>query len=630
VPLFAAAVVLGIAAVLPAGAQAPAPVPQSEASPGAQWLSYNNRLDGQRFSPLKEITPANVKRLGEVCRVQVDGPTSFHSGLVVVDGTIFTSTGRETVAIDAATCALRWRHSYVPDEERATPSTRGLAVDNGRVFRGTADGRLLALDATTGRELWKSVIAAPRLGESTAAAPLAWAGVVYMGIAGSDLGARGRVMAFDQQTGRELWRFHTIPMGSETGAETWERPGTAKTGGGGIWGAMTLDVATGELFVPVGNPWPDIDRAYRPGKNLFTNAVVVLDARSGALRWWYQATPEDWVDLDLAAPPVLYRARGARDLVVFGGKDGHVWAVDRDTHEQVFRTPVTTIDNPHPGPTREGTRVCPGFAGGIEWNGPALDTLTGQLVTGAVDQCFILKLGRTEYSPDESNYGGSVEPVGPATGWVTAIDSETGAVRWRYHAEKPVIAGVTPTAGGITFAGDLAGNLLAFDSRSGTLLHKAQTGGALAGGLVTYEIRGRQYVAFASGNVSRNAFGALGVPSVVVMAIDAPLLKAAATPGSGASVATAPGTMRRSAGSAAAPDRANGRRLYGQVCVACHGPDGNLVSDHRLANLKGRQAIAATVASIREPKAPMPKLYPELLDEQAVLDVATFLHEDLR
>jgi outer membrane protein assembly factor BamB len=236
---------------------------------------------------------------------------------------------------------LRWRHSHVPDEERATPSTRGLAVDNGRVFRGTSDGRLLALDASTGRELWKSVIAAPRLGESTAAAPLAWAGVVYMGIAGSDLGARGRVMAFDQQTGRELWRFHTIPMGNETGAETWERPGTAKTGGGGIWGAMTLDVATGELFVPVGNPWPDIDRAYRPGKNLFTNAVVVLDARSGALRWWYQATPEDWVDLDLAAPPVLYRARGARDLMVFGGKDGHVWGVDRDTHERVFRTPVT-------------------------------------------------------------------------------------------------------------------------------------------------------------------------------------------------------------------------------------------------------------------------------------------------
>ena len=141
------------------------------------------------------------------------------------------------------------------------------------------------------------------------------------------------------------------------------------------------------------------------------------------------------------------------------------------------------------------------------------------LVTGAVDACFIVKLGTTKYSPGTPNFGGTIEQVGPTTGWVTSLDSETGQIRWQYHADKPVIAGVTPTAGGVTFTGDLAGNLLVFNSKTGELVNKVQTGGALAGGVVTYELGGRQYVAVSSGNVTRNAFGALGVPSVVILAL---------------------------------------------------------------------------------------------------------------
>jgi PQQ-dependent dehydrogenase (methanol/ethanol family) len=590
-----------------------------EVTPGSQWLTYNNRLDGQRFSPLKEITPDNAAQLGEVCRVQVDGPTSFHSALIVADGIIYTNTSRETVAIDATTCEVRWRHSYTPDEDRSSPSTRGLAVLDGRVFRGTGDARLIALDAATGKLLWKTVIGAPRLGESAAGAPLAWGGIVYMGIGGSELGARGRVMAFDAATGKELWRFNTIPMGKETGAETWLRPASAKTGGGGVWGAMSLDVSTGELFVPVGNPWPDIDKAYRPGTNLFTDSIVVLDARTGALNWWYQVAPEDWMDLDLVAPPVLYRASKVRDLLVFGGKDGYVTAVDRDTHKEVFRTAVTTVERAPKMPTPEGRRMCPGYAGGVEWNGPALDRLNNTLVTGAVDACFIVKLGKTEYASGAVSFGGTVEPDGPTTGWITSIDSETGAVRWKYHAEKPVVAGITPTAGGVTFAGDLAGNLLVFNSKTGALVHKAQTGGSLAGGVVTYEAAGRQYLAFAAGNVSRNAFGALGLPSVVIMALNP------------ARILTAPAAASTHAGGpAGAPNVAAGRKLYSQVCAACHGPDGNLVVDHKLSAVKARQDLATTIRYIKDPKNPMPKMYPDLLNEQSIVDVAAYVHEDLR
>ena len=586
------------------------PVAAQDASPGSQWLTYNNRLDGQRYSPLKEITPDNIAQLGEVCRIQVDAPTSMHSGLIVADGVIYTATGRETVAIDATTCVLRWKFTYQPDEDRVAPSTRGVALLDGRIFRGTGDGRLIALDAATGKLLWKSVIAAPRLGESTAAAPLAANGVVYMGIGGSEVGVRGRVVALDAATGKELWRFNTIPMGTERGAETWQRPGTAKTGGGGVWGAMSLDVTTGELFVPVGNPWPDIDKAYRPGANLFTDSIVALDARTGALRWWYQVTPGDWMDLDLVAAPVLYRASGARDLMVFGGKDGYLTGVDRDTGKAVFRTPVTTVETPPKGPTVAGSRMCPGDAGGVEWNGPALDRPNNQLVIGAVDVCFIVKLGqgKTVYSTGGANFGGTVEPVGTDTGWITAVDAETGALRWKYHADKPVVAGITPTAGGVTFGGDLGGNLLVFNSKTGELVRKLQTNAALAGGVVTYEAKGRQYVALAAGNVSRNAFGALGVPSVIVLALN-PTRIAAAAP---------------------APAAGGARRLYDQVCVACHGADGKLVPAHELGTLARRQTLAETIAAIKEPKAPMPKLFPELISEQAVNEVAAYVREQLK
>ncbi len=383
---------------------------------------------------------------------------------------------------------------------------------------------------------------------------------------------------------------------------------------------MTLDVTTGELFVPVGNPWPDIDKAYRPGANLFTDSIVVLDARTGALKWWHQVSPEDWMDLDMVAPPVVYRATGTRDIVAFGGKDGYVTGVDRDSRKQLFRVPVTTVEKIPKNPTKEGMKMCPGYAGGVEWNGPALDTANAQLITGAVDACFLVKLGTTEYKAGTAVFGGTVEPVGETTGWITAIDAETGAVRWKYHAEKPVVAGITPTAGGITFAGDLAGNFLVFDSKTGNVVHKAKAGGAMAAGLVTYEHAGKQYVAYGAGNISRNAFGDLGFPSVVILTLN---------PGRPGTVSDATGATRAASAGGGA-DLSAGRRLYSQVCVACHGPDGNMISDHKLAGLRARRDLPATIAYLKDPKPPMPKMYPDLLTEQSLVDVAAYVHDELK
>ena len=339
---------------------------------------------------------------------------------------IYTNTARETVAIDGATCKVLWKNTYVPRDMESKPSSRGPAVMNGRLFRGTGDGRLIALDAKTGKLLWSNVIAARRLNEYTSAAPLAWQGVVYMGVAGSDLGIRGRVLAFDAETGRELWRFNTIPMGDDVGAETWKDPSSAKTGGGGVWGAMTLDVTTGELFVPVGNPWPDLVADRRPGDNLFTNSIVVLDARTGKLKWWYQAVPADNHDLDLSAPPVLYRDSKICDVVAFAGKDGYVYAVDRDTHKLLFRTAITKIKNEGVPGNEKGVHICPGFAGGVEWNGPTIDRLNKNILTGVTDWCMTLFSGPVTYNPPEAAYGGYPKPDKDPRGGVVAIDSEFG------------------------------------------------------------------------------------------------------------------------------------------------------------------------------------------------------------
>ncbi len=577
-------------------------------SGGSEWLSYNNDLTGQRFSSLGQINRDNVTSLGEVCRIQIDGPTAFHSGLIVDDGVIYATTGRQTVALDALTCDVHWQYDYQPEEANCGGTNRGVALHNGRVFRGTCDGRLIALDAMNGELLWKNQIAVPALGEATSAAPLAWGNRIYMGIAGSDLGARGRVLAFDATTGEEIWRFNTIPMGDETGAETWERPETAKTGGGGVWGAMSLDVSTGELFVSVGNPWPDIDMGYRPGDNLFTNSVVVLDAASGELKWWHQVSPSDWLDYDLTAAANLYRI-GNRDYMAIGGKDGYISVVDRDTHNLVFRTPVTTIQTAPERPSREAVRVCPGLAGGVEWNGPALDRLNNTLVVGAVDICFMMMLGDYEHVPGRVDFPEGMAPVGEASGWITSMSAETGEILWQHHMGRPMVAGVTPTAGEITFAGDLGGNFYAFDSANGDILFQKDMGGAMAGGVVTYEIAGKQYVALAAGNISRNAFGDVGFPSVVIMTLDP------SAPARSLNLTTSEGQ--------------DARRLYSQVCSSCHGVDGNFIADHRLSDIAARMTLDEVTEKIRNPANPMPALYPTVIDDETLDAIARLVYNGL-
>lgn len=246
----------------------------------------------------------------------------------------------------------------------------------------------------------------------------------------------------------------------------------------------------------------------------------------------------------------------------------------------------------------------------MQWNGPTLDRTTGLLLTPVVEWCMTIFSEPTAYAPPTVSYGGTVKPDPVAKGAIVALDSTTGATRWRYEAESPMVAGVTPTAGGVTFAGDMAGNFLVLESKTGALLRKIPTAGALAGGIVTYELGGTQYVAVASGNVSRQTFGVLGIPSVVIMSL----------------AGREPARSSASAGGSAGAGNVPAATLYAQICASCHGPRGDEIADHKLTTLSQRRSLAETVSYLKNPKAPMPRLYPEVLSEQSVLELARYLH----
>lgn len=499
---------------------------EKETTTDAGWATYNHGYASQRYAELDQIDRSNVDSLAPVCEVKLGEEGTFQSGPLVIGDTLIVTTAHTTAAMNATNCAVIWRNVDQPPAKDVMPVNRGAAYLDGRVFRGTPDGRLVALDSRTGKVVWQTAAGDPSQGEFISSAPIAWHGTVFVGLAGSDWGIRGRMMAFDAATGKEKWRFNTIPMGDEPGAETWKLPETAKRGGGAQWTSYTLDTATSELFVPVANPAPDFAPQARPGDNLYTNSVVVLDAGSGELKWYYQLVPHDGFDWDLGAAPMIYDA-GDGPRVALGSKNGNVYALDRDTHKVVFTTPVTTISNADTVPTPEGVDVCPGPLGGVEWNGPAYSPRTKLIYAGAVDWCARYKTtsgALPPYKPGDLYMGTSFAPPPGATstGWLTALDARTGQVRWKFHAPEPIVAGVTPTAGGIVFNGDLAGNLYAFDDSTGKVLLTRKLPGAIAGGIVTYMVHGKQYVAATSGNISRTTFQTTGSPTLVIMALGAP------------------------------------------------------------------------------------------------------------
>ena len=490
------------------------------AANAGDWPSYNRDLSSTRYSPLTQITPQNASSLHHICTVKLKEAGALQAGPLVENGVLYVTTANDTYALNAANCNTIWTNVYTPADKVPFPVDRGATIAGDRLVRGEDDGHLIAIDKSTGKTIWNVAPASGAKGEFLSSAPIFWNNTIFIGTAGSDWGVKGRMMAFDPADGHQLWTFTTVATGNDPNAKSWGSVRAQDTGGGGLWTSYTIDASTGELFLSVANPAPDFAAAYRPGSNLYTDSLVVLDAKTGKMKWYYQMVPHDAHDWDMSAAAVLYKS-GGKSYVAAAGKDGILYGLDRDTHKLVYKTADVPVKNFDKAPTVAGIDICPGVLGGSEWNGPALDGKDGLLITPMDNWCATLKLGATRYVPGEFFFGGSYEsgPYKSARGTLTATDAASGKIVWQYKAPAPMLAGVTPTAGGVTFTGSMNGDILAFDSANGKLLYKDHTPGSIAGGVVTYTANGKQYVAATSGNISRLTWGAQGVPSIVVYGI---------------------------------------------------------------------------------------------------------------
>jgi PQQ-dependent dehydrogenase (methanol/ethanol family) len=484
----------------------------------ADWLMYNHDYRGQRYSRLSQINVSNAAQLRPVCMLQLGVLGAFEASPVIYRGIAYVTTAHDVQAFDAATCNRVWSYTYIPESAEPLLVNRGVALFDGKLFRGTPDGHLLALDAATGAPLWNVHVANSAVGLLISAAPVAFDGRVIVGLAGGDWGVNGRVYAFDATTGSLIWKFDLIPTGSQPGAETWERG--AATGGGSTWSTISVDPADRLIYVPIGNPAPDFDARGRRGANLYTDSVVVLHAETGKLAWYVQQVSGDIHDWDTSAAPVLYEQNGRKFMAVTN-KAGYLYVYDRRTHALISKVAVSRQENADIEFGADPLRVCPGVEGGVEWNGPAYDPGAKALYVNSFDWCSTYKLDPKGYSVGEMYLEGALQPdpIGEARGWLRAFDAATGRQLWEYAAPAPMLAGVTPTAGGLILTGGSSGEFLVFNEQDGKILYRFNTGGGMAGGVSTYMVGGRQYVAVASGNHSMYPLGTGGAPTMVVFAL---------------------------------------------------------------------------------------------------------------
>ena len=492
----------------------------------ANWLTYHGGYDGQRYSRLDGITAANAGRLREAWRTYLPVPHGFEATPLVVDGVMYFTTGGHTAvhAVDARTGRALWQHQdTIPKDVPACCDwvNRGVALGDGKVFYVTLDARLRALDARTGRALWDQRLADYQDGYTATVAPLFVKGKVIAGISGGEYGIRGFLDAYDAATGQRAWRFWTIPAPGEPGAEAWggDQP-TWMTGGGPTWVTGSYDPELDLLYWTTGNPGPDFNGDVRPGDNLYTNSVVALDPDDGRLRWHYQWTPHDVWDYDGVNEVILadltVRGRPTKALV-HADKNGHYYVLDRATGRFLAGRPFTRVtwakglDSLTGRPMLDSAAllssamepVCPGPAGGKEWNHMAFSPQTGMVYVPTVENCATFRAGQPFYRRGLPFWGSMADPgaFGPSEsrGFLLALDAATGAKAWQLESEHPVMSGVLTTAGGLVFWGEADGTLHATDARTGkdVWTHKAPMG--MHAPPMTYAVDGKQYVAFPVG-----------------------------------------------------------------------------------------------------------------------------------
>lgn len=490
------------------------------------WLTYWGNYQGEHYSRLTQINPGNVGNLQARWAVQMPPGPHLEATPLVVDGILYetyTTNGAQGVyAIDARSGLVIWkyqRQQKVTNPYQSNPYNRGVAILGSRLFFGTLDASLVALDARTGRLLWETPVADTMHGYSITEAPLAIPGAVVVGVAGGEFGIRGFLDAYDPVTGKRLWRFDTVPGPGEFGHDTWLGD-SWKHGGGPTWMTGSYDPELNLLYWTVGNPGPDLNADVRRGIDLFTCSVVALDPKTGKLRWYYQFTPSDTHDWDANEDVVLTDdvVNGVRrKLMLQADRNGMFYVLDRVTGKLIFARPYvrqtwnagfhadgTPILRPGWKATPKGVVVYPSFIGGADWANPSFDPVHRKIYVVVTDGGLLgFRSGPPKYEAGREYIGGHPffpPDQGSRTGMVE-IDTRTGKTVWAYPTFRmSMTAGATATAGGLIFLATANGNLIALDAQTKKALWHFQTGDSIAAAPISYAVDGRQYVAISAGN----------------------------------------------------------------------------------------------------------------------------------
>ena len=488
------------------------------------WLTYSGDYAGHRYSALDQINKDNVRSMVAKWVYQTGATGKFETTPLAVDGILYATGPDDRVfALDAHTGRPIWLDQrQLPSDIRPCCGrvNRGVAILGDKVFFGTLDAHVMALDARTGSVIWDVAAVDYKLGYSFTLAPLAVKNLVILGVSGGEYGIRGFIDAYDADTGQRKWRFYTIPGPGEPGHETWEGD-SWKIGGAPAWITGTYDPGTNQLFWPTGNPSPSNRGAGRAGNNLYSNTLLALDADTGNLNWHFQFTRHDEHDWDATQVPVMIDD-GDRHLIAQANRNGFFYVVDRSNHKLLFANPYgkTTwsnskdaegrpLSNKESEPTLQGRQVCPGAAGTTNWMSPTFDSQTGLFYVTAREECDIFSTAPQPYEAGHGYYGSAYFPsdeAEPYWGALRALDPATGQIKWEFRHPSPSWSGVLSTAGGLVFTGDSEGNFIALDAASGKALWHFQTGAAVYAAPMAFALDGKEYVAIAAGS-SLYAFG---------------------------------------------------------------------------------------------------------------------------
>lgn len=520
-------------------AQVTSPRLEHAAAEAHNWLLYGGTYANQRYSTLHQVTQQNVKQLEQKWVVQNQVPGSWESNPLVVDGIMYvTERPNDVMAIDARTGRLFWTYRWTPDPAARVccgSNNRGVAILGDTVFMGTLDAHLIAIDAKTGKSLWNTVVADVNSAYSITMAPMVVNDKVLVGVGGGEFGIRGFVAAFDPKTGRELWRFNTVPAPGEPGSETWSGDDW-KTGGAPIWTMGSYDPALNLVYFGTGNPGPDWNPDQRPGDNLYADSVVALDPDTGKLKWHFQFTPHDGYDYDATQVPVLadmdWKGKPAR-LMLWANRNGFFYVLDRVTGKFLQGQPFAKVSwasgldpngRPLQTPATPGAPVWPGNQGATNWYPPAFSPRTGLFYFSVWDNyATTYRRQDVAYQPGQSFFGGAPAGIPPAPGaptlgigrrgpidyWTSevgsgatvALDPRTGRRVWSFAQYDVTDAGMLATETDLLFTGGREGYFYAFDARNGKLLWKANLGGSIVNAPITYAIDGKQYVSVIAGNI---------------------------------------------------------------------------------------------------------------------------------